>query len=53
MHRLALAALGASAFVYVTAETIPVGLLPQMSAGLHVTEANVGLLLTSYAWWPG
>jgi predicted MFS family arabinose efflux permease len=49
LNRPALTVLAASAFVYVTAETIPVGLLPQISAGLHVTEANVGLLLTSYA----
>ena len=49
MHRAALATLGASAFVYVTAETIPIGLLPQIADGLDVTEANVGLLLTSYA----
>jgi len=48
-HRAALAALAASAFVYVTAETLPVGLLPQISEGLGVTEARVGLLLTSYA----
>ena len=48
-HRAALAALAASAFVYVTAETLPVGLLPQISEGLGVTEAQVGLLLTSYA----
>jgi predicted MFS family arabinose efflux permease len=48
-HRAALAALAASAFVYVTAETLPVGLLPQISEGLAVTEARVGLLLTSYA----
>jgi predicted MFS family arabinose efflux permease len=47
--RAALAALAASAFVYVTAETIPVGLLPQIAEGLSVTEADVGLLLTSYA----
>lgn len=47
--RAALAALAASAFVYVTAETIPVGLLPQIAHGLSVTEADVGLLLTSYA----
>lgn len=45
----ALAVLGASAFFYVTAETLPIGLLPQISTGLHVTEAQVGLLLTSYA----
>jgi predicted MFS family arabinose efflux permease len=49
MNRAALATLGASAFVYVTAETIPIGLLPQIADGLHVTEADVGLLLTSYA----
>ena len=49
MNRAALATLGASAFVYVTAETIPIGLLPQIADGLHVTEASVGLLLTSYA----
>ena len=49
LHRLALATLGASAFVYVTAETIPIGLLPEIADGLDVSEANVGLLLTSYA----
>lgn len=45
----AIAALAASAFVYVTSETLPVGLLPQISRGLSVSEADVGLLLTSYA----
>jgi predicted MFS family arabinose efflux permease len=49
MQRMAIAALAASAFVYVTAETIPVGLLPEIADGLSVSEANVGLLLTSYA----
>ncbi len=49
MHRHALAVLAVSAFVYVTAETLPVGLLPQISQGLSVTEARVGLLLTTYA----
>ena len=49
MNRPALAALGVSAFFYVTAETIPVGLLPEIAAGLSVDEAQVGLLLTSYA----
>ncbi|MGA5303359.1 MFS transporter [Nucisporomicrobium flavum] len=48
-HRGALVVLGASCFVYVTAETIPVGLLPQIASGLAVREADVGLLLTSYA----
>jgi predicted MFS family arabinose efflux permease len=49
MHRPALAVLSASAFVYVAAETLPVGLLPQIADGLSVSEANVGLLVTSYA----
>lgn len=41
--------LSAACFVYVTAETLPVGLLPQIADGLAVSEADVGLLLTSYA----
>jgi predicted MFS family arabinose efflux permease len=49
LNRPALAVLGASAFVYVTAETLPVGLLPQIASGLSVSEADVSLLLTSYA----
>ena len=49
LNRPALVVLGASAFCYVTAETLPIGLLPQISAGLAVSEAQVGLLLTSYA----
>ncbi len=49
MRRGALAVLGASAFVYVTAETIPIGLLPEIAGGLQVSEASVGWLLTSYA----
>ena len=48
-HRRAIAVLAISAFVYVTAETLPVGLLPQISQGLSVPEARVGLLLTTYA----
>lgn len=48
-HPVALTALAASAFVYVTAETLPVGLLPEISRSLSVSEAEVGLLLTSYA----
>jgi predicted MFS family arabinose efflux permease len=47
--RLALAVLASAAFVYVTAETLPVGLLPQLSAGLHVRPGTVGLLVTAYA----
>ena len=48
-HRGGLVVLGTACFVYVTGETIPVGLLPQISDGLAVSEADVGLLLTSYA----
>ncbi|BEP14488.1 MFS transporter [Acidothermaceae bacterium B102] len=44
-----IAVLAVSAFVFVTAETLPVGLLPQIAHGLSVSEADVGLLLTTYA----
>jgi predicted MFS family arabinose efflux permease len=44
-----LAALATAAFVYVTAETLPVGLLPQLAAGLHVRPGAIGLLVTVYA----
>jgi predicted MFS family arabinose efflux permease len=44
-----LLALATAAFVYVTAETLPVGLLPQMAAGLHVRDGAIGLLVTVYA----
>src|SRR5487761_1192561 len=43
-----LAVLASAAFVYVSAETLPVGLLPQLSAGLHVSDGAVGLLVTAY-----
>ncbi|MBM7416086.1 MULTISPECIES: MFS transporter [Nocardiaceae] len=46
----ALLVLGATAFIYVTAETLPVGLLPEMSADLGVGESAIGLLLTFYAY---
>ena len=49
LNRPALTVLGVSAFFYVTAETLPVGLLPQIAHGLKVDQASVGLLLTSYA----
>jgi len=46
---LALAVLAAAAFVYVTAEIMPVGALPAIAADLRVSEAIVGTLLASYA----
>jgi predicted MFS family arabinose efflux permease len=49
LHIGPIAALAVSAFVFVTAETLPVGLLPQIAHGLSVSQAEVGLLLTSYA----
>ncbi|WP_072805764.1 MFS transporter [Rhodococcoides yunnanense] len=47
---LRLAVLAAAAFVYVTAETLPIGLLPEISADMGVSESSVGLLLTFYAY---
>ncbi|MGK5679554.1 MFS transporter [Actinoplanes sp. URMC 104] len=49
LNRPALAILGATSFFYVTAETLPVGLLPEIAGDLRVAESDVGLLLTSYA----
>jgi predicted MFS family arabinose efflux permease len=45
----ALAVLAAAAFIYVTAEIMPVGALPAIARDLHVSEAVVGTLLASYA----
>jgi DHA1 family inner membrane transport protein len=45
----ALGALSGAAFCFVTGENLPVGLLPQLSAGLHVSLSAVGLLVTIYA----
>ncbi len=44
-----LAALTLATFVAITTELVPVGLLPQMSADLGVTESIAGLLVTVYA----
>ncbi len=46
---LSMAVLAAAAFVYVTAEIMPVGALPAIAADLDVSEAVVGTLLASYA----
>lgn len=46
---LALGVLAAAAFVYVTAEIMPVGALPSIAADLGVSEAVVGTLLGGYA----
>jgi DHA1 family inner membrane transport protein len=46
---LAVAAVGTAAFCFVTGENLPVGLLPQISAGLHSSLSATGLLVTVYA----
>ncbi|BDZ41821.1 MFS transporter [Paraoerskovia sediminicola] len=44
-----LIALSVATFVAITTEVLPVGLLPQISAGVGVTEARAGLLVSVYA----
>jgi predicted MFS family arabinose efflux permease len=41
--------LGGVTFMMVTAEMLPTAMLPQMSAGLEVTEAQVGFLVSLWA----
>ncbi len=50
LNTVRLVVLAAAAFVYVTAETLPIGLLPEISTDLGVSESSVGLLLTFYAY---
>jgi MFS transporter, DHA1 family, inner membrane transport protein len=45
----ALAALGACAGCFITAESLPIGLLPQISASMHTSLSATGLLVTIYA----
>lgn len=42
--------LGIAAFIFVTTEMLPVGLLPDIAASMGQTEASTGILLTVYAW---
>ncbi|MEV0618980.1 MFS transporter [Nonomuraea sp. NPDC050404] len=44
-----LLALFAAAFTAVMTELLPAGLLPQIAAGLEVTEGRAGFLVTAYA----
>ncbi|MCB0923281.1 MAG: MFS transporter [Mycobacterium sp.] len=46
---LSLGVLAAAAFIYVTAEIMPVGALPAIATDLNVSVAVVGTLLASYA----
>ena len=45
----ALLALATAGFITVLTEAMPAGLLPQMSAGLNVSQALIGQLVTLYA----
>lgn len=46
---LGLLVLFVAAFLTITTETLPMGLLPQMSKGLGTSESQVGLLVAVYA----
>ncbi|MDR2342309.1 MAG: sugar transporter [Campylobacteraceae bacterium] len=37
-------------FIFNTTEFIPIGLLPDIAESFNISEANIGLLITSYAW---
>ncbi len=39
-----------AAFVFVTTELLPVGLLPDIAGSLNRSEASTGIMLTAYAW---
>ncbi len=47
-HVGALIALSVAAFIYVTSETLPIGLLSLISRGTHSSLSSVGLLVTFY-----
>jgi DHA1 family inner membrane transport protein len=47
-ERITLIALSLSTFLYVTTETLPIGLLPLIASGLGTTAAAIGLLVTAY-----
>ena len=42
--------LALAAFIFVTTEILPIGLLPEIAADLGETEAFTGLLVAVYAW---
>jgi len=49
MPILALVALSVSGFIAIITETLPAGLLPQISRGLSVSQAYAGQFITTYA----
>ncbi|MFC5745398.1 MFS transporter [Actinomadura rugatobispora] len=46
---LTIAALSVGSFLFVTSETLPIGLLSELSADLNVSESAAGQLVTVYA----
>ena len=49
MPILALVALSVSGFIAIITETLPAGLLPQISRGLDISQAYAGQFITAYA----
>lgn len=47
---LPLVGLASSAFVFNTSEFMPIGLLSDIAADLHISSARAGMLITVYAW---
>ena len=45
----ALSGLAASGFLCIVTETLPAGLLPQIAAGLRISEVMAGQLVAGYA----
>lgn len=42
--------LSCAAFIFVTTEMLPIGLLPDIAASFQKSESSTGILLTAYAW---
>lgn len=49
-HWLPLLGLTGAAFIFNTSEFIPIGLLTDIAADFHTTEAHAGLIISVYAW---
>lgn len=47
---LAVASMGATAFIFNTSEFMPIGLLVDIAASFNISEASAGALITAYAW---
>lgn len=47
---LPLLGLTVSAFVFNTSEFMPIGLLTDIAASFHLTEASAGIMITVYSW---